>query len=154
MVWSAWMETVRSTLPLTFDEAHARYSPAPGAAMTRSQAHAFRRRYRWHLEQLAQRVVDYITAQSGTQPVWLDQDEGQRVRLLDVDDLVRHGNRIAKHDWTAAGAVNYRARGGERNNVMLCVEWQSERVYARWFGPIRPPDWGDDLTDRHRWSER
>ncbi len=148
------METVRSTLPLTFDEAHARYSPAPGAGMTRAQAHAFGRRYRWHLEQLAQRVVDYITAQSAIQPVWLDQHDKQWVRLYDVDNLVRHGNQIPEHEWTAAGAVAYRARGSERNSVMLCVEWQSERVYARWFGPIRPPDWGDDLTERHRWSER
>lgn len=140
-----------SPLVLTFDEAHARYSPPPGTGMTLPRANAFLRRYSWHLQRTGERVVAYVRTQRETQAIWLHEpDDEEQVRLMDAAALVRHANQIPGHDWTVVGYVHYRASGGAYHAVQLRVHWATETIYASWQGPIRPPDWGEDMTLNRR----
>ena len=132
---------------LTFDEAHALYTPPPGTGMTLPQANAFLRRYGWQLHEIGERVAAYIRSQQKAQGIRLHYpDDEEQVRLFDAAALVRHANRVPGHDWTVVGYVHYRCGSGAYHAVQLRVHWASETVYAFWQGPLRSPVSGEDMS--------
>lgn len=147
----------RITLPgdLTFNEAHARYTPETGSGMTLRQAEAFVERYTLPLRQLGERVAAYVASEEQRQGVWLyyypdDVHTIDPIQVWDAVAVARHLNRLAHLPAVTAGYVHFRVAGGVLNAAHLKVEWQTERVFVEWRGRIRPPAWGVDATDYRR----
>lgn len=144
----------RANPPLTFGEAHARYTPPPGTGMTLRQAEAFVHRYGWLLQREGEQTRDWLASQTDRQAIHFqtnpDRTDWEPVRVFDVKAVARFVNRFGS-DTAVAGYVQYPSVGQAPRLVSLAVGWEAERVIVIWEGPIRPPAWGIDRTQRHRW---